>query len=145
MNYRKTLDGKTWGNFKYDADNDTLWWKRVDDALWSKDENGELVVKYENPPSNQLPYPIDGEFDTVDGALHWIASMRLKPKISEKDLKDLAKAFSELLGCPTLADIYRTTHATKAESKRKVVRDSGSACGKCNERFRCFTIDAWAN
>ena len=104
------------------------------------------MVEYEGePPSRKNPYPIDHEYDTVDGAVYWIAHMKAtKKKFSGQDAKDLARAFSEILECPGLANAYPTTHATKAESKKKVMSDSGSACGKCNERFRCFTLDNWA-
>ena len=113
--FRKRFDQKSWGNFKYDADNDTLWWGK---------------------------YHIDHEFDTIDGALYWIAHMRAtKKKFSERDAKHLSQALSELLECPGLANVYHTSHNTRDESKKKAMRDSAtsSACDKCAQRFMCYT------
>lgn len=142
-NHRKSLDDKEWGNFKYDAKDNTLWWKDEDDASWFRNEDGELLVKYDknSPPHYRLPYPIDDNHDTIPGALHWIAHMAVTKKryIKEKDLKDLAQFFYELLDCKILPDAYRTSFQNRGEFWRIIRSNNFSVCSQCDKRHMCLT------
>jgi len=112
---RQQLHNKRWGNWRYDANNDTLVWDKAKE--WPYD----------------IPRP-----ESVDEALRQIAHMAQK-RYKEQDMKDLAKAFSDLLQCPGLANAYDTRYHTLRESKDKVLKDSGSACDNCAPRFGCYS------
>ena len=91
---RKKWHNRSWGNWRYTAANDTLFWDK--DKEW--------------------PYDI-GDFDNADAALRWLAHMNTKKDHEEQDIKDCAEAFSEILRCPGLANTYDVHYHTLPESK----------------------------
>lgn len=111
--FRKKFDQKPWGNWKYTVKNDALWWF------------GEKIV---------------WEFDTVATALRVLGYMNARKDTQEHDLKDLAQAFSEILGCPRLADAYNTSYNRKGEFVRKAISEDFSICIQCKNRFICWTL-----
>ena len=113
--HRKKLHNRRWGNWRYNADDNELFWDRGQD----------------------YQYPIYG-FDSADTALRCLAQMNTKKGYEEQDMKNLAEAFSEILRCPGLANAYDARYHTLRESKDKVLRDSGSACDNCADRWKCY-------
>jgi hypothetical protein len=111
---RKKLHSKCWGNWRYDANDNALYWDK------------------------DYPYCVL-DFDTVDKALQKLSDMHTKKWITEQDMKDLAEALSDLNECPGLASSYDAYHYTISEAKRKVLINSGSSCENCADRFRCYT------
>lgn len=79
----KLTHGDRWGNWAYDARNFTL------------------VIK---KPTYRSGYEIDLEIcTTAGGVLNWIAHMRGKNWMDDKDLADLIRAFHDILDLYELA------------------------------------------
>ena len=113
--HKRNLHNKSWGSWTYDAQADTLTWGRG------------TVGAYDV-----------GEFDSADGALRWICQVHPKKWATEGDMKDLAKALSELNQCPGLAGAYNAYYHTRVQSKKEVIAGSRDAyCDVCPHHFAC--------
>ena len=118
--FRKKLHSKRWGNWRYDANDDALY--------WAKD----------------YPYCIV-DFDSVDKALEELSRMQANTWVTGQDMKNLAKALSDLNRCPGLVNSHDVHGHTLSEAKNKVIEGSGSSCDSCTNRFECFTTRCGTN